>query len=298
MPATIQHAFTETNGVRLHYAHAGQGPLIVFLHGFPQSSYAFRHQLEEFSKDHFVVAPDLRGYNLSGKPHGLWNYGALPGCEDVCALVRRLGYERFTLVGHDWGAAVAWTFAFEHPEMLDRLVILSTGHPALFDKALRTDPEQQKASQYLLALRRRDIAARLQHDNFAALRAVFAPFSFFTGEDRSAYHQAWAEAGSLDGMLAWYQREALGPAEGMKPARGDYAPEAVSQIVKVPTLVIYGDGDVYTRPASHRGLDAYVTDLTFETLAGASHWLCDEQPETVNRLIRKFVVAREARHTV
>jgi pimeloyl-ACP methyl ester carboxylesterase len=178
--------------------------------------------------------------------------------------------------------------------MLERLVILSTAHPALFDRALREDPEQQKASQYLLALRRRDSATRIRHDDYAALRATFAPFAFFTAADRQAYYDAWAAPGSLEGMLAWYQREALGPPSGLKPARGDYAPEAVSQVVQIPTLVIYGDADAYTRPASHRGLEAFVPNLTFRTLKGASHWLCDEQPDVVNRLIREFAATASA----
>jgi pimeloyl-ACP methyl ester carboxylesterase len=288
MTVAIHHHEIEANGISLHYAEAGSGPLIVFLHGFPQCWYAFRRQLAAFGRDHLAVAPDLRGHNKSGKPDGLWNYGPLAAAGDLRALVRHLGHERLTLVGHDWGAAVAWTFAFEHPEMLERLVILSTAHPALFDRALREDPEQQKASQYLLALRRRDSAARVRHDDFAALRATFAPFEFFTDADRRAYHDAWAEPGSLEGMMAWYQREALGPASDQRPARGDYAPEAVSQVVNVPTLVVYGDADAYTRPASHQGLDAYVPDLRFHVLPGASHWLSDEHPETVNRLIREF----------
>jgi pimeloyl-ACP methyl ester carboxylesterase len=288
MSVAIHHHAIEANGISLHYALAGSGPLMVFLHGFPQNWYAFRHQLAEFDRDHLAVAPDLRGCNLSGKPDGLWNYGPLPAAADVRELVRHLGYERFTLVGHDWGAATAWTFAFEHPEMLERLVILSTAHPALFDRALRGDPEQQKASQYLLALRRRDSAERVRHDDFAALRATFAPFAFFSPADRKAYHDAWSQPGSLEGMLAWYQREALGPASGQRPARGDYAPEAVTQVVEVPTLVIYGDADAYTRPASHQGLAEFAPNARFHVVEGASHWLCDEQPATVNRLIREF----------
>lgn len=290
MADTIKTSFADVNGIRLHYAHSGAkaSRLIVFLHGFPQCWYAFRHQLKEFGRDHLAVAPDLRGFNLSGKPAGLWNYGPLAAAEDIRALVQHLGYDRLTLVGHDWGAAAAWVFAFEHPQMLERLVILSTAHPATFDRALREDSEQQKASAYLQLLRRRDSASRLRHDNFAVLRGIFAPFKFFTDEDRAAYHTCWAEPGSLEGGLAWYQGQALGPPEGARPARGNYAPEAQSQIVTTPTMVIYGDADAYVRPSAHDKLADYVKQLEFHTLPGASHWLADEKPETVNQLIRNF----------
>jgi pimeloyl-ACP methyl ester carboxylesterase len=290
MTANVEHSVLTLNGIELHIAHRGAGAkrLMVFLHGFPQSWYAFRHQLAAFGDDYHAVAMDLRGFNRSGKPHGLWNYSSLAGASDVRALIDHLGYEKVTLVGHDWGAAVAWVFAFEYPQLLDRLVILSTAHPALFDRALREDAEQQRASQYLLSLRRRDSAARMRHEDYAILRSIFAPFTFFTESDRKEYLEGWSMPGSLEGGLAWYQWEALGPAEGTRPARGDYAAYAASQTVKARTLVIYGDHDAYTRPASHRGLEAFVPNLRFEVLSGASHWLAEEQPEVVNRLIKEF----------
>jgi pimeloyl-ACP methyl ester carboxylesterase len=113
------HDFAEVNGVELDYAHAGDGPLIVFLHGFPQCWYQFRHQLGEFSRDHLAVAPDLRGYNLSSKPDDVHAYTTCTLVEDVRQLVERLGYERFVLVGHDVGGATHW-LAEERPELVNR----------------------------------------------------------------------------------------------------------------------------------------------------------------------------------
>src|SRR5436190_12499191 len=155
----MNHDYAEVNGVRLHCASAGEGPLMLFLHGFPQCWYMWRHQLPEFARDHLVVAPDLRGYNLSSKPERLTEYGPWHAAEDVRALVDLLGYDRFVLVGHDWGVATAWSFALHYPERLDGLVTLATPHPATFDRALHESPEQQQASQYLLALRRPDAEA-------------------------------------------------------------------------------------------------------------------------------------------
>jgi epoxide hydrolase 4 len=289
----VEHRYAEVNGVRLHYAQAGTGPLLLFLHGFPQCWYEFRRQFASFAADHTVVAPDQRGYNLSSKPAELWRYGVWPAVEDVQALVRHLGFDRFVLVGHDWGGAVAWSFALHYPEMLDGLVVLSMPHPALFDRALHDDPEQQQASRYMLVFRRRNAASMLAADDYARLRVPFDMLPALGEADCAVYRQAWAEPGALDSMLAWYRREGLGPEERGTPARGNYVPEIGLLTVRVPTLVIYGDADPYLRPSCHRGLDTYVSDLAFRTIAGAGHWLCDECPDLVDDTIRDWLAARQ-----
>ncbi|HEY7933687.1 MAG TPA: alpha/beta hydrolase [Solirubrobacteraceae bacterium] len=286
--AAIEHRHVDLGEVRIHCASCGRGPLIVFLHGFPQCWYTFRHQLADFGRDHLALAPDLRGYNLSSKPHGLEQYGPWPAAEDTKALVEHLGYERFVLVGHDWGAATAWTFALHHPELLSALVILATPHPATFDRALHRDSEQQEASQYLLALRGAHAQGALEYDEFALLRdALDQPF--LDQRDRDRYLESWRQPGALAGMLRWYEREGLGPPDNGTPARGNYAPQVTPLKVSVPTLVIYPTADLYTRPAAHRGLEQYVTDLQFQEIEGASHWIAEEHPQLVNRRIRDFL---------
>src|SRR5271170_7604620 len=175
--ADVQYATAAINGIELHYARAGKGPLVVFLHGFPQFHYAFRDQLRAFSAYHLAVAPDQRGYNLSSKPDGVHSYGIWPAVEDLRALVEHLGYERFVLVGHDWGSLVAWAFALHHPQMLRALISLGGAHPAVLDRAQREDDEQIKASQYLLGLRRPDAIKAIAANDFAALeQALDHPF--------------------------------------------------------------------------------------------------------------------------
>jgi pimeloyl-ACP methyl ester carboxylesterase len=143
----VTHEYADLGGVRLHCAHAGRGPLIVFLHGFPQCWYMWRHQLQEFSRDHLALAPDLRGYNLSSKPEHLHEYSAWHAARDVRALAMSVGSERFVLVGHDWGAATAWTFALHHPELLDALVILATPHPPhSIEPCMRTPSSSRQAN--------------------------------------------------------------------------------------------------------------------------------------------------------
>jgi pimeloyl-ACP methyl ester carboxylesterase len=284
----VGHGYADLGDVRLHYAHSGQGPLMVFVHGFPQCWYMWRHQLAEFARDHFALAPDLRGYNLSSKPEALHEYGPWPAARDIEAFVKSLDRERFVLVGHDWGAATAWTFALHYPEMLDALVILATPHPATFDCALHEDPEQQQASQYLLGLRQPEIEPLLAADDFAALR-VTLDHPFLDDEDRDHYLESWRQPGALTCMLSWYRREGLGPPEDGTPARGNYTPQITPMTVQTPTLVIYPNADIYTRPPAHHGLEDYVPNLTFHTIEGATHWIAEERPRLVNRHIRDFL---------
>jgi len=290
----VEHAYADLGDVRLHYAHSGDGPLIVFLHGFPQGLYTFRHQLADFGRDHRALAPDLRGCNLSSAPERAHEYGPWLAAQDIRALVQRLGHDRFVLVGHDWGAATAWTFALHYPDLLDALVILATPHPATFDGALHDDPEQQHASQYLLGLRRPEIEPLLAHDDFAALRSTL-DLPFLNDEDKGHYLESWRRPGALAGALRWYRCEGLGPPEDGTPARGNYAPQIAPLTVHVPTLVIYPTADIYTRPAAHHGLEQYVPDLTFHTVDGASHWVAEQHPELVNHKIREFLTQASAR---
>jgi pimeloyl-ACP methyl ester carboxylesterase len=290
----FEHDFAEVDEVSLHYAHSGNDELIVFLHGFPQCWYMWRHQLTEFGRDHLAVAPDLRGYNLSSKPEAVEDYGPWRAAKDVRALGAKLGDQRFVLVGHDWGAATAWSFALHYPELLNGLVILATPHPATFDRALHESPEQQQASQYLLGLRRPEMEEFSTVDAIAALRSTLEQ-PFLSDEDLDVYTESWRQPDALAGMLRWYQREGLGPAEEGTPARGNYAPEVTPLTVQVPTLVIYPDADIYTRPPAHEDLDRFVPDLTYRVVKGGSHWVAEEHPELVNQEIRDFLEVLEPR---
>ena len=250
--ADIHYATAAVNGIELHYAHAGAGPLIVFLHGFPQFHYAFRDQLRAFSADHLAIAPDQRGYNRSSKPEGVHSYGIWPAVADLRALVEHLGYDRFVLVGHDWGSLVAWGFALHHPEMLRALISLGGAHPGVLDRAQREDDEQIQASQYLLGLRRPDAIKAIAANDFAALEQAL-DHPFFSEEDREIYRRSWRVPRAIESALHWYQVEGIAPPDrDGTPGRGNYSPDVAPLYVDVPTMVIYPEADPYVRPASPR----------------------------------------------
>jgi epoxide hydrolase 4 len=291
----IEHATAALNGIELHYARAGRGPLIVFLHGFPQFHYAFRAQLQEFGADHLAVAPDQRGYNLSSKPEGVHSYGVWPAVEDLRCLVEHLGYSRIVLVGHDWGSYVAWSFALHYPDMLDALVSLGGAHPGVLDRALRDDDEQIRASQYLLGLRRRNALGAVSSSQFAALEQAL-DHPFFSAADREVYRQAWRVPGTLEAALRWYEVEGIAPPDQYgTPARGNYCPDVAPLFIDVPTLVIYPEKDAYVRPASHAGLEYFVRNLTFRSVQDGTHWIAEQHPQLVNRYIRNFQSAQNIR---
>jgi pimeloyl-ACP methyl ester carboxylesterase len=285
----LQHEYADVNGTRLHYVRAGSGPLIVFLHGFPQGWFIFRRQLEEFARDHTAVAVDLRGFNQSAKPDVPWGYGTWHLVEDVRALVEHLGFETFTLVGHDTGGAAGYSLALHHPELLERLVILSTPHPALLDRELHDNPEQIEASQYLLAVRQPAAVDILEGSDFAQLEATLRAHAFFTEEDVQTHLAAWRQPRGAAGLLGWYRREGLGPREDGTPARGNYVPEVAPLVIETPSLVLYAEHDEYVLPACFAGLEEYMPNADVRQVAGASHWLLDEHPDLVNEELRAFL---------
>ena len=193
----INHGFAHVNGIKLHYAESGAGELVIFLHGFPEFWYEWRNLLEEFGRDHLAIAPDLRGYNLSDKPPNVEDYAVKAIVSDIKAMFEHFSPGRkAVLVGHDWGGAIAWAFAIAFPDYLEKLVIINAPHPGVFARELRSNPEQQKASAYMLTFRGPEAEALLSAKEYRALaRAVFdgaSPPDVFSEEDRARYIEAWS----------------------------------------------------------------------------------------------------------
>ncbi|HTV53500.1 MAG TPA: alpha/beta hydrolase [Terriglobia bacterium] len=300
----LKDHYAEINGIKMHYVTAGKGPLVIFLHGFPEFWYEWKYQLEDFGKDHLAVAPDMRGYNLSEKPADVDQYQMKYLVEDVRALAVHLGHKKFVLVGHDWGGAVAWAFAIAHPEYLDKLVIVNAPHPGVFARELRDDPAQQKASQYMLMFRSDKAESMLSANNYAGLvNVVLGPglkSGVFSEDDKKAYIDAWSQPGALTGGLNYYRAARVGPptppaadgtgsGEGAQQASGNFAVDPAKLNIKVPTLVIWGEKDTALLTGNLDGLDQFVPDLTIKRIPEGSHWVIHEKPAEVDDYTREFI---------
>jgi len=290
----IRHDFAANNGVRLHYAAAGEAdrPLILFLHGFPEFWYAWKKQLEEFGQDYLAAAPDLRGFNLSDKPAEVEAYRAKHLVGDIAALVKHFGKQRFTLVAHDWGGAVAWGFAAAFPQLVERLIIINSPHPAIFQRDLAANPAQQAASSYMNFFRLPKAEQVLSEDNYARMFAMLLGWdgrSWLSEDDRAAYLAAWSQPGALTGGLNYYRASPLHPPTGTDPGAAAVKFDPAMVTIKVPTLVIWGLGDPALLPCNLDGLDDYVANLQVVRVEKASHWIVHEQPEFVSRTIRDFL---------
>lgn len=289
----LRHEYAEVNGVRLHYVTAGKGKLIMFVHGFPEFWYEWKNQLAEFGHNYKAVAPDMRGYNLSSKPAEVDQYQIKYLVEDLRALTEKLGHKKFILVAHDWGGAIAWAFAIAHPDLLEKLVIINAPHPGVFQRELRDNPAQQKASQYMLMFRSAQAEQILSANNYAALvQAVLGEglkTGVFTEADKQAYIEAWSQPGALTGGLNYYRAARVGPPTGDDKQGTNFAAGMSSLEVKVPTLVVWGEKDTALLTGNLEGLDKFVPNLTIKKIPDGTHWVIHEQPALINEYIRDFI---------
>jgi pimeloyl-ACP methyl ester carboxylesterase len=293
MMADLQRVALPT-GVELDVAVAGlpTNPAIILLHGFPESHRTWRHQIADLAEDHFVLAPDQRGFAKSSKPEGVGNYTPDKPVADMIALADHFDIERFTLVGHDWGGAIAWMAALNHPDRVARLIIINAPHPFVFQKSLFDDLPQREASQYIRAFRNTDLE---KHIDSIGLSAFFdGSFMRHTDfekvkDEKPTYLEQWGQPGAMTAMLNWYRASAVQvPAMDETPERpafldGPFPP------LRVPTLVIWGLGDKALLPVQLEGLETLVPDLTLKKLEGVGHFAPWEAPEKVTAAMREWL---------
>ncbi len=293
------HEYADVNGIRLHYVTTGKGKLIMFVHGFPEFWYEWKNQLVEFGRDYQAVAPDMRGYNLSSKPADVEQYQVQYLVEDLRALAERLGHNKFILVGHDWGGAVAWVFAITHPEYLEKLIIINAPHPAVFQRELRENPAQQQASAYMLQLRSPQAEQILSANNYDALvQAVLGEGlkqGIFTEEDRQAYIEAWSQPGALTGGLNYYRAARVGPPSDDSQEGTSFGGDLSALMVNVPTLVIWGEKDPFLLTSNLEGLERFVPHVTIKRIPDGTHWVIHEKPALVDTFIREFIEDQSSR---
>ena len=277
------------NGVRLHYVEAGRGPLVILLHGFPEFWYSWRFQIPALARAGFrVIAPDMRGYNLSEKPSSVASYRVKHLSADVAALVSHAGERQAVVVGHDWGGAVAWAVAARYPERVSKLVVMNAPHPAAFARELRTWKQVRK-SWYILFFQLPWLPERLfRLGGRGALEQTFRRGSLrpelFTDEDITRYAAALLQPGALGAAINYYRaafRSAL-----YQVLQGGGAPP---RPITTPTLLIWGEQDRFLGAELTEGLEPFVPNLRLLRIPRASHWVQIDAYERVNEGLLEFL---------
>lgn len=279
-------------GVELDVQVAGDPahPPVILLHGFPESHRTWRDIVPDLARDHFVLAPDQRGYARSSKPKGVENYTPDRIVGDLVALADHFDIAEFTLVGHDWGGAVAWMAALQVPGRVSRLVIVNAPHPLVFQRSLFDDADQRQASQYITRFRDTSIDAGLTGtglEKFFGSTFVQHLTTTVAGDDKAAYLDEWSQPGAMTGMLNWYRAsQVIVPAPGETPTRPAFL-DAPFPKVEQPTLVIWGMRDKALLPAQLE-LAEYVPDLTIARVEDAGHFVPWEKPAAVIAAMRAW----------
>lgn len=297
MTATFRVSTHALDGVTLEVREMGDPtrPLLLFLHGFPEHAGAWDEIMPAFADRWHTVAPNQRGYGGSSKPAGVEAYRAKLLVRDVLGLAAQLSPERpFVLVGHDWGASIAYATAIAAPARVAKLVILNGVHPLPFQNALIESEAQRAASVYMNFLRSPQAEAELSADGYARLFAMLARFgepAWLTPVRRAGYLDAWSRSGALTAMLNWYRATPL-----LVPAPGEVVPEAIRPVldpaalrVRMPHLLLWGMKDQALLPVSRAGIADVCDDLTLREIPNADHWIVHQQPATVIAALRDFL---------
>lgn len=281
--AQLRHGDADVGGgVRLHYVETGEGPLVVLLHGFPEFWYSWRHQIAPLAQaGYHVVAPDMRGYDLSDKPQSWRAYDTGLLADDIAGLVRSFGEQSAIVVGHDWGAAVAYTVAMRHPDVVRRLAILNVPHPTRMLEGFKT-LKQLRKSWYMFFFQIPRLPEHLiARDDFSFAKRSLRSDSkdAFTDEDLERYVEAWSQPGALTGMINYY-RAALRRSPGKTLA--------LMKPIEAPTLVIWGMLDRHLGSELAEPAPEWVPNVRVERIAEATHWVQHDAPERVNELLLGF----------
>jgi len=285
----VTHGYaTSEGGVKIHYASLGQGPLVVMIHGFPDFWYSWRHQMAALSQKFQVVAIDQRGYNLSDKPKGVENYDMQLLVADVAAVVKHLGRDRATIVGHDWGGVVAWNVAMRMPQIVDNLVILNLPHPNGLARELRSNPEQIKNSEYA-----RNFQRKAPSDPTVFFGRAMTPETLSGWVTDPAARKRYVEAfkqSDFEAMLNYYKRNYPREAGADTPAM----PELPK--VKMPVLMFHGLNDQALNANGLSGTWNWLEkDLTLVTVPGAGHFVQQDAADLVTSTMQWWLTMRTAR---
>ena len=277
--------YIPTNGINLHVVQAGpkDGPLLILLHGFPEFWYGWKHQISYLARAGYRVwAPDQRGYNLSDKPKEVSAYNLDYLSDDIMGLIDAAGKEKAFIVGHDWGAGVAWWSANKYRERIERMVILNVPHHAVMQQAVRSSFRQLQKSWYIFFFQLPRLAeALVRYNNWKmgirALQNSSQPGTF-SKTDLELYRQAWSQPHAITGMINWYRAIVRQQPKSLPSPR-----------IQVPTLMIWGTQDKFLgRELAAKSIEL-CDDGRLVMIEEATHWVQHEQPERVNELIAEFL---------
>ena len=290
------------HGITLSCRSAGEKgrPVLMFLHGFPEAAFIWDGMMLHFSRvengGYRCIAPNLRGFELSSAPMDVSAYRPKHLVQDIAALIALEGGHIKALVAHDWGGALAWNLAATAPQLIKKLAIVNSPHPGTFLRELQHSPTQQAASAYMNFLIRPDAEELLANDDFRCLFGFFMPFNMVDGklgprtdpnwlteELRAQYRGVWQHG--LTGPLNFYRASPLRP--GPELAKLVIPRKLLG--VHVPTLVMWGMGDIALPPGLLDGLADYVPDMQLERFEGATHWIIHEQPALVAARLQRFL---------
>jgi len=269
----VKQGYVDSNGVKIHYATIGSGPLIVMIHGFPDYWYTWRRQMEGLSDKYQCVAIDQRGYNLSDKPQGIENYSMPHLVGDVIAVIKHFGKDKAIIVGHDWGGAVAWQLALNAPQFVDRLIILNLPHPRGFMRELAHNPKQQAASEYARNFQKEDAEDMFKPEQLA--------FWVTDPEAKPKYIEAFQRS-DIKAMLAYYKSNFP-----RQPYQEDLSPVVKTQM---PVLMFHGLKDTaLVSDGLNNTWDWMGKDLTLVTIPDAGHFVQQDAADLVTRSIRAWL---------
>jgi len=281
----ITFDYAQIGGMKLHYATAGSGnKLVILLHGFPEFWYSWRYQLVALSDAYTVVAPDLRGYNLSDKPENVSDYDSEKLVDDVVGLIRHLQHKKAAIIGHDWGASIAWAVAARNPECVWKLACLQVPPPSIWKK--NQTFKQFLATWYMFFFQLPKLPEwLLSRNDFArlanALKTKTARNDAFTDEDLIEYKKVWSQPGTLTSAINYYRANVIKRLVGKGPK-----PEKI----KVPTLFLYGEKDHAILPETVEGVGEFIdAEYTEVRIPDAAHWVQNEAKKEVTKALREFL---------
>lgn len=274
-----RHGFADVNGVRLHYAEMGNGPLVILLHGFPECWYEWHYVMPRLAQRFHVVAPDMRGYNMSDKPQGIAQYTIEKLGQDVAALIEALGEERAHVVGHDWGGAVAWHVGIHHGDHVEKLAVINAPHPVAFQRELRK--LRQLVRSYYIFLFQLPVLpeAAMRLTLRRSLAGTAAVPGSFPQEALDVYENNISLPGAVTAMLNYYRAAVR---QSLRLVREE------SRVITRPTLLLWGMKDFALLPELTEGLETWVPNLHIEREPDSGHWVPEERPGWVADRLAEF----------